>query len=610
MGLSKTWIDLFLGNDLARGESYFLNGRVRGLTATSNGWTAKVYGSTTYATFVPGDEAEIEDMSCDCPRFENGYYCKHLAATCMAIEEKGDSIEVAADTKASNIDELVKTVAEKDVRAFLAEVLMRDELLATEFVQRFGAVDARAACRKMAQQIQDAVWEYADRGFIDWRGALGFERRYGEVVHTCIDPMVERGVYDAALELSIQALRSLQPIEIDDSDGFFSGAIDDVERMWEAWLAHGDDAFAHRLFDAITDYLQHEPRDEQEREIYSYGADMASNFQIEHFVDKPSFAEGFVALADERIETAARELEEAERELKRIREAATSAGVPKGRRMARQTTNPWQLQREESRWGFHIQSAQNALDYWTIVRLRALRATGASLEDLLGEAGATAQHERVCLFLVDYAMQNGSDELALQLLLDCKEYESARRDGFYPPAVSQRIVDLCEERDAEAMRTELVYMLAHATRADVRRSVTSLWTQLRGSYGEDEWLRKRDSLLEGLADPSVRMGCLKEEGLCDRLMDEVESAGLGTLCRFEDVLVEHYADRVLAMYLNSLENYRTNPGEGRGAYQQLAVRLRHVKGIPGGKEPVQRLVQELCANFPRRRALLDELSRV
>ena len=608
MELSERWTELFAEADLARGETYYFDGAVHELRVAQDGWKAKVHGSTTYTTVIPGEASKIEQMTCDCPRFANGYFCKHLAATCIAIEEEGKPSQSEASGTA-DIEELVAKTAEKDVRAFLARVLAHNESLAFEFVQRFGVIDKHQSCKSMARQIENAVWNYANRGFIGWRDALGFEHKYLEILHACIDPVVDRGAYDVAVELSVQALYSLQSIEIDDSDGFYSNVIGDVKEMWKSWLAHGGDEPAKLLFCAITAYLQNEPDDEQEYEIHSYGADMARDFQIEHFADKPSYAKEFLSLANERLKAAQESLAKGEQALEHARkknEAATS----KSRNVAWRPTNSYGQIQEESILSYRIRGAQHEVERWTLIRLRALRALGEDDGALLEEAGSVVRCERVCQFFVDSALQRGDNYQALRLLLRCKEYERERADGFYPIAVSRQIACLSEGRDVAAFRSEVLYMLSHATRADVREDASDLWVWLRKSFDESVWPSQRGALLDSVKNTSTRMACIAAEGLFDRLMREAEEAGLGALRYYEHMLVERYPDRVLKVYVDDLQKFMANPGSDRKAYQQLARHLVHTRDLPGGEEPARRFVRDVCQEFPRRYALIEELSSV
>lgn len=87
MKLLSSWRDKFGAGDLSRGEEYYLDGYVRDLTLGVGGREARVEGYYhDYDVFVPGDSDTMDTMSCSCPRFDDGHPCKHIVATCLAIE--------------------------------------------------------------------------------------------------------------------------------------------------------------------------------------------------------------------------------------------------------------------------------------------------------------------------------------------------------------------------------------------------------------------------------------------------------------------------------------------------------------------------------------------
>lgn len=609
MRLDEQWRDVFAGGDLGRGEEYYYDGAVHGLAQGSEGWTAKVWGSMTYTTFVPAEPDDLYEMSCDCPRFANGYFCKHLAATCLAIEDSElQGQRLPADEAAADVRHIVDEVPADELRSFLLEALSRDDMLKTLFVQRYGTVDADSACSHMAKQIEAATWQYADRGFIDWHSALGFERRYHEIVHTSIDPLVERGDLATALELSIQALRLLRHIDIDDSDGFFGSSISDVAELWKGWLGTSDE-FDALLFDRISEFLRDEPDDDQEHEIHSFAADMARSFLFTHYLEHPAFAQRFVTLADSMIEPAERELAKYTLDLERVRSEIEGIEVPRSRARAKCLAQVQQLERESRGLEFHMQGLEKEIRHWVVIRIKALRAGGLKEDELRHEAGDHIVYEEVCQLFVDMALRRDDVETALSLLLGCKEHQRAL-DGRYSPKISQQLADLQMGRNVVAMREELAYLMEHPTYAGPGPSIRELWVRLRDSYDDQEWQRERLKFLADMQNDNSRHDCLAAEGLYDQLMDEIETQGIYALRPHELELVEHCPERVLKLYLDDIERDRRYPGSTRKEYRYFAQRLQHIKAIPGGKAPVREIVSRMRAQYPNRPALRDELSVV
>ncbi len=82
------WKNKFSNVILQRGKNYYNAGYVRNLKMEDNQITAEV-GQTFYydVSISVHDTGTIRSMSCDCPHFEGGYNCKHLAAVLFKVEE-------------------------------------------------------------------------------------------------------------------------------------------------------------------------------------------------------------------------------------------------------------------------------------------------------------------------------------------------------------------------------------------------------------------------------------------------------------------------------------------------------------------------------------------
>jgi superfamily II DNA or RNA helicase len=80
--------------DRSRGEGYFRQHRVRLTPADENGVGAEVSGSSAppYTVLIDWSETHASDdlvAYCDCRRFADGYPCKHLWATLLAVDAAG-----------------------------------------------------------------------------------------------------------------------------------------------------------------------------------------------------------------------------------------------------------------------------------------------------------------------------------------------------------------------------------------------------------------------------------------------------------------------------------------------------------------------------------------
>lgn len=85
----------FEPGDRSRGVSYSSGGRVRLGPVDENGVLARVAGSgpRPYTVLVDWGDVEWGDpltVFCDCPRFADGFFCKHVWATLLALDKAGE----------------------------------------------------------------------------------------------------------------------------------------------------------------------------------------------------------------------------------------------------------------------------------------------------------------------------------------------------------------------------------------------------------------------------------------------------------------------------------------------------------------------------------------
>jgi hypothetical protein len=91
MSLAQRCAASFNTNDKRRGEVYFYSRRVKIIRQEQDFIEAQVRGSQRYEVEFRVDDDESENLYawCSCPRFEDGFLCKHLWATLLAIDADG-----------------------------------------------------------------------------------------------------------------------------------------------------------------------------------------------------------------------------------------------------------------------------------------------------------------------------------------------------------------------------------------------------------------------------------------------------------------------------------------------------------------------------------------
>ncbi len=93
--MKNTWIshlfDITYDSDIRRGTQYFEGGHVNQVTPIESGFSAVVSGGDDYFVYLEwnDDDETIEDMFCECPRFDEGIICKHIIAAALAYHGNG-----------------------------------------------------------------------------------------------------------------------------------------------------------------------------------------------------------------------------------------------------------------------------------------------------------------------------------------------------------------------------------------------------------------------------------------------------------------------------------------------------------------------------------------
>ena len=82
----KSWTQLFAPHILARGKTYYEDGRVAEPEHSQNCCTAAVHGTTEYRVSIFHSGEVNTDMTCTCPYAKDGCHCKHMAALLYALK--------------------------------------------------------------------------------------------------------------------------------------------------------------------------------------------------------------------------------------------------------------------------------------------------------------------------------------------------------------------------------------------------------------------------------------------------------------------------------------------------------------------------------------------
>lgn len=125
-----------------------------------------------------------------------------------------------------------------------------------------------------------------------------------------------------------------------------------------------------------------------------------------------------------------------------------------------------------------------------------------------------------------------------------------------------------------------------------------------------EWPMMRERIIEsGTLGDYYELEFLLSEGLYERLFSKLTLNGrLYDYCRYEDVFRERFPEKSCKVLLEMIDR-EMNRANTRGNYYTVIQYLKRVRKYSGGKEKAQALADSWKVKFPRRSAMLDELSK-
>ena len=219
----------------ARGEGYFLDGRVRNLAEDRERIAAEVRGTQVYRVALWAEDGGLE-YSCSCPLGHDGVFCKHCVAVGLTwLDPTGAKPRKAPPRERPS-------VTMDDVRAWLdghqksklvdmlMEQVMADGRLRQRLVLEVARKGAKGLDLRMYRRAIDAAVNTGD--FVDYEDAFDYAHGIEEAVKG-IEALLKDGHAAEAIELAEYALDRVEGAmgSIDDSDGHMGGILDQLQSL-------------------------------------------------------------------------------------------------------------------------------------------------------------------------------------------------------------------------------------------------------------------------------------------------------------------------------------------------------------------------------------------
>jgi len=546
----EDWKNWFRPQILARGQSYFDEGRVSDLERTEDGYTAIVDGTEEYEVEILLRGDSIEDMFCDCPYAEDGNYCKHMAAVLFAVDASGPSMKkVPAKKERLTPGSLVGKIPDSQLRPLLTELVSADDKLYRALLLRYGETSLDECMKTLKKELASIGKRYADRGgYIDYSHAGGFSEEIADYIQRQTRTLLARDEPLLAFRAGMDALREYASYDIDDSNGEYTLVIEAMDDLCSEVLTAAGGEAASKVFDLLADCV----KSGQENWFVQEFAEQTlfSSFEGENFDEKK------LALVDEQIA------------------ALESSGKPD-------------------------YSSEYELEELLTHRFDLMKTLSRPKEELDAFLERYTDCSAIRKQRIQRLLDDGKTDDAIRLLEEGKSADH-NKAGLVA-GYSKWLMDLYEQLgQQDKLLEELEYHVFTLSSGGLE-----MLNRLKKACAPEQWIEYRERYLSERHYHNLEL--MESEELWERLMKAVTaSQSLSILDRYENSLKERYPAEMLGAYVRILAK-QAAVTSNRKQYQELAYYLKKLKDYPDGAKQAAQMAEDWRIQYSRRRAMMEEL---
>jgi len=553
---------------LKRGLSYFKSGYVGEPEEITQGvYEAIVSGSEDYHVDLKIKSGIITEYTCTCP-YDIGPVCKHVAAVLFYLQqdvlelkpkviplqkakEKAAAKKVKKKTIAEQINDMLEKITHDELKQFILEKAKIDLSFRNTFLSSFAYQNAHESKELYAKQVKSILRTASGRdGFIYWNQAVGVGKLVSELLATA-QKQSENKNYKSAIFATTAVMEEMTAALqfADDSNGDIGGNIDYAFEI---------------LYDMAKEKLPEEIRtlffeyclSAFEKRIYS-----GWNWHL-----------GLLQIASEIISNA----EEAQRILACLDKVQHS-----------------EYEREE------VQR----------IKFKIIKKTKGEKEadKFIGQNLSNPSFRRDAISKV---LKNKNYEKAISIAKD-----GVKSDEKNKPGLAKEWYDWLL-KIAEAQKDkEKIIEYARLLFIDNFRHEQDYYQLMKNNIEPGSWnlfvedIIKDITLKKRWLDFDLIAKIYIREEWWSRLLALIkQNPSLSYIENYEKYLSENYSDELVKLYALAVVSQMSH-STGRSHYQTACKYLRRMIKL-GGRESVEKIISDFRAQYPQRRALMEELNRV
>lgn len=550
---------------LKRGLQYFKSGRVNQVEEISPGkYEAIVEGTEDYTVQLTLKNGIISEYTCDCP-YDFGPVCKHVAAVIFYLQQdvldlnkkqkrtKTNQTAKPAKRKtvAQQVEELLEKTTHDELKQFVREKTEENAQFRNLFLSSFAQYNTDESKELYVKQVKSILKTASDRhGFIDWSAS----RQVGNAIDKLLksaQKQIDNHNYKSAFFICTAVMEQMnEALEYsDDSNGDIGGSIEVAcEMLYTIAQMQPTEEIRKLIIEYCFTAL--------DKQIYS-----GWNWHIE-----------ILRLAALLLKTE----DEIERIFKQIDK----------------------VQRSD----YEKEKAQT-IKYEILLKTKGENAAEIYLEQNI--TNSTLRQEAI-----QKALEKRDFEKALSIAKDGISYDLKGR-----PGLAKKWYDWLLKIAQAQNDSEKIIEYARLLFIDNFMNEQDYYQILKKHVKPEEWSEFVEAMIQDITtkkrwpDMNLIAGIFIKEEWWDRLLELVKmSPDLKTIDNYEKYLSKNYTNEIVELYANEILSYTEN-NMGRGHYQNACRYIRKIIKL-GAREKANEIISYLRNEYPKRKALMEELNKI
>lgn len=548
---------------LKRGFLYFKNGHVHEPDEISPGeYEVVVEGTENYTVQLTIKNGVITEHVCNCP-YDMGPVCKHIAAVLFYLQQ--DELELNKKTKrtttqsskpakrktiAQQVDELLEKISHDELKQFVRKKASENVVFRNLFLSSFAQYNSDESKELYIKQIKSILKTASDRyGFINWSGA--------RIVGNTIDNLLESAQkqinnhnYKSAVFICTAVMEQMTEAlqYFDDSNGDIGGSID---AAYEMLYTIAQEQLSEEIRKIFIEYCF----TSFDKQIYS-----GWGWHI-----------GLLQLASLLLKTD----DEIEHILKQIDNAQLS-----------------DYDREQAQ----------LLKYNILLKTKGENAAEKYLEQNITNSNLRRE-------AIQKALKDKNYDKAISLAKEGVDYDLKDRPGLAKEWYNWLLKIAQAQND-----TEKIIEYARLLFIDNYRKEQDYYQILKQHVKPENWTAFIEAVIQDITakrqhDTSLIASIFIKEEWWDRLLELVKkSPDFITIDYYEKYLSKHYRNEIVELYEIGILKYIKN-SIGRDHYQNVCRYIQKIIKL-GAREKANEIISFLRKEYPKRKALMEELDKV